>query len=64
MLLATASYRVQHHGDPHATAYGQAANDLHDLILRLDDELNPAATAPPALQPALSTRPAPARQAR
>jgi hypothetical protein len=44
MLLATASYRAQHHRDPRAGAYGQAAHDLHDLVLHLDAELN----APPA----------------
>ncbi|SEO73512.1 hypothetical protein SAMN05216267_103927 [Actinacidiphila rubida] len=63
MLLATASYRAQHHGDPHAGLYGQAADDLYDLVLRLDAELNPALT--PASEPAaLTTTPVPARRTR
>jgi hypothetical protein len=63
MLLATASYRAQHHGDPHAALYGQAANDLHDFVLRLDAVLNPV-PAPAAAQAALTTTPAPARRTR
>lgn len=63
MLLATASYRAQHHGDPRAGVYQQAANDLHDLVLRLDDELNPA-PAPLAGPPALAATSAPARRTR
>lgn len=63
MLLATASYRAQHHGDPHAGVYGQAANDLHDLVLRLDAELNPA-PAPAAGPPALTSTPVTGRRSR
>lgn len=63
MLLATASYRAQHHGDPRAALYGQAANDLHDFVLRLDAELNPV-PAPAAAQPALTTTPGSARLTR
>lgn len=63
MLLATASYRAQHHGDPHAALYGRLANDLHDLVLDLDAVLNPT-PAPTAASPALAATPAPARRSR
>jgi hypothetical protein len=63
MLLATASYRARHHGDPHAALYGQIAGDLHDLVLDLDAALNPT-PAPATAPPALSTALAPARRMR
>jgi hypothetical protein len=63
-LLAVASYRAQHHNDPHAAAvYAQIANDLHDLVLRLDADLNPA-PALPAGASSPTTTPAPVRRAR
>lgn len=63
MLLATASYRAQHHGDPCAGVYGQAANGLHDIVLSLDAELHPP-SAPPAVQPVLASTPVPGRRTR
>jgi hypothetical protein len=45
-LLATASYHAQGHGDPHAALYGRFADDLHDLVLDLDDALHAPATRP------------------
>jgi hypothetical protein len=61
-LLAVASYHAQHHNDPHAAVYTQIADDLHDLVLRLDADLNPA-PAPPAGAPSPTT-PTPVRRAR
>ncbi|WP_225847286.1 hypothetical protein [Streptomyces sp. HPF1205] len=63
MLLATASYRAQHHGDPHAALYGRLTNDLHDLVLDLDAALNPT-PAPTGASHALAPAPAPARRSR
>jgi hypothetical protein len=62
-LLATSAYRARQHNDPQAALYGQAANDLYDLLLRLDAEWNPV-PAPAAAQPALTTAPAPGRRTR
>lgn len=63
-LLAAASYRAQHHGDPHAAVYRQIANDLHDLVLDADAAVHPTPPTPTPASPALATAPASARRSR